>query len=56
MDSDLTLSIVTRLMEQGVVALPIHDSFIVQECHKGQLFQEMNDRYNDMFGYNPVIK
>jgi len=56
MDSDLALTIVTGLMEKGVVALPIHDSFIVQERHKEKLFQEMNDRYKDKFGFNPVIK
>lgn len=56
MDSELALNIVTELMEQGISALPIHDSFIVQECHKERLFQEMNDKYKDMFGFNPVIK
>ena len=56
MDSDLGLSIITGLMKEGIAALPIHDSFIVQSIHKERLFREMNDKYKDMFGFEPVIK
>lgn len=56
LDSDLALSIISGLMEDGIVALPIHDSFIVQATHKDRLFQAMNDRYKEMFRFNPVIK
>ncbi len=55
-DSDLALSITTSLMEKGIVALPIHDSFIVESTYKDQLFEEMNVQYNSLFGYGPVIK
>lgn len=55
MDSDLALNIVTGLMNRGITALPVHDSFIVQECHTDILHREMNDRYNDMFSLLPVI-
>lgn len=56
MDSDLALNIIIGLMQEGIVALPIHDSFIVQSHHKERLLQEMNDRYKDIFGFNPVIR
>jgi hypothetical protein len=56
LDSDLALSIITGLMEEGIVALPIHDSFIVEAIHKDRLFEEMNDKYKERFGFNPVIK
>lgn len=56
LDSDLVLSIITGLMEEGIVALPVHDSLIVAAIHKDRLFQEMNDRYKDIFHFNPVIK
>ena len=56
LDSDLALSIITGLMEEGIAALPIHDSFIVEAVHKDRLFQLMNDQYKEMFGFNPVIK
>jgi hypothetical protein len=55
-DSDLALGIVTALMEKGIVALPIHDSFIVDAIHRDALFHEMKDQYRAMFGYDPIIK
>lgn len=55
-DSDLALSIITALMKQGTVALPIHDSFIVEARHQEALFEEMNSKYKNMFGYYPEIK
>lgn len=56
LDSDLALSIITGLMEEGIVALPIHDSMIVEAIHKDRLFQVMNEKYKEKFGFNPVIK
>lgn len=56
LDSDLALSIITGLMDEGIVALPIHDSFIVEAVNKDRLFQAMNDKYKEKFGFNPVIK
>ncbi|MGB7656621.1 MAG: hypothetical protein WBL74_14200 [Novosphingobium sp.] len=56
LDSDLALSIVTSLMDQRIVSLPIHDSFLVQAAQKERLIQEMNNRYKEIFGFNPVIK
>jgi len=42
LDSDLTESLMLRLIRKpGVVVLPIHDSYIVPECHKGDLMDAM---------------
>lgn len=54
-ESDLALSIITALMEQGVVALPVHDSFIVPIDKKELLRKTMNDLYKEMFGFEPEI-
>ena len=32
-DSDLAMAVLSRLMRQGIVALPVHDSFLVQARH-----------------------
>jgi len=54
-DSDIALSIIHTLMEKGIVALPIHDSFIVAEDHKEALRHQMTVSYLDRFGHEPVI-
>ncbi|BAV63738.1 hypothetical protein [Sphingobium cloacae] len=55
-DSDLALSIITDLREQGIVALPIHDSFLVPQKDKENLIKSMNYHYKEMIGFNPIIK
>jgi hypothetical protein len=54
-DSDLALQIITTMREQGVVCLPIHDSFIVTEEHRELLRQTMVECYQAMFHHQPVI-
>lgn len=55
-DSDLALSIISELREEGVLALPIHDSFIVQQKELNKLIFSMNSVYHKMFGCYPQIK
>lgn len=55
-DSDIALEVITNLMAKGIVALPVHDSFIVTEDKKGALQREMLKVYINMYGYNPVVK
>lgn len=55
-DSDLALAIISELREEGILALPIHDSFIVQQKEHDKLFESMNNIYHHMFGYIPSIK
>jgi hypothetical protein len=55
-DSDLALSIISNLMETGILALPVHDSFLVENENKDQLMIEMNNCYFNKFGFYPIIK
>jgi hypothetical protein len=55
-DSDLALSIITNLMDQGVLALPIHDSFLVASNDEDKLLIEMESCYRNSFGFDPLIK
>jgi len=55
-DSDLALSIITNLMDQGILTLPIHDSFLVAHTDEDKLIEEMNFRYLASFGFLPLIK
>jgi hypothetical protein len=55
-DSDLALAIITALMDKGVVALPIHDSFLVAADKKDMLRLTMCDVYKNSFGFSPEIR
>ncbi|MGF7170300.1 hypothetical protein FHS91_001977 [Sphingobium xanthum] len=55
-DSDLALAIIINLMEQGIVALPIHDSFVTMTDKSDHLKKEMINFYRSMFGFDPIIK
>lgn len=55
-DSDLALSIITNLMDQGILALPIHDSFLVPHTDEEKLIKEMESCYIASFGFPPLIK
>lgn len=54
-DSEIALTVISNLMEKGVVALPIHDSFIVIDGEEDLLIDEMNKCYLDRFGFLPEI-
>ena len=54
-DSEIALTVISNLMEKGVVALPIHDSFIVIDGEEDLLIEEMNKCYSDKFGFSPEI-
>ncbi|MFN0046127.1 MAG: hypothetical protein ACKVOS_06625 [Sphingorhabdus sp.] len=54
-DSDLALEIVTKLKDKGILALPIHDSFIAKTEKLHELKEQMIEAYRQCFGFNPVI-
>lgn len=56
LDSDIALEILRRLMDQGIMALSIHDSFVVQERHRAVLNDTMEAVYYERLKYKPVIK
>lgn len=56
-DSDMALSIMNRMWDDhGTVVLPVHDSFIAPESMIEKLRSTMEDVYQDMFAFKPVIK
>lgn len=56
LDSEIAMDILMDLAAEGIVALPIHDSFIVQERHEGRLRELMECHYCARLGSRPVIK
>jgi hypothetical protein len=49
-DSELALNIISQCKQQGIVALPIHDSFIVTVSDKNKLKKIMQDEYSRYTG------
>ena len=54
MDSDIALEIITTLAQEGIVVLPVHDSFVTQTKHKMALQQKMVDVYKQYVKLNNV--
>lgn len=56
LDSDIALDLITRLMDDGRLCLPIHDGFVVDEANEGLLMHRMRVSYHQVLGYYPIIK
>jgi hypothetical protein len=54
-DSVITDAILTRLTDDGVPCLPVHDSYIVPARHEDLLRQAMVEEYEKVMGYQPQI-
>jgi hypothetical protein len=54
-DSEMTEGLLLRLMARGVVALPIHDSYVVPEKSKGDLLESMAEALQKSVGNNIAI-
>lgn len=55
-EADLALSIIMELMDQGILALPVHDSFLVDQQFEKELNKRMDSCYLNLFGFHPCIK
>lgn len=55
-DSDLAAAILERMEAQGIVTLPIHDSFIVQDRHGDTLREEMVRAFKEKHGVEPHLR
>jgi hypothetical protein len=55
-DSDLALDVLKRMAGLSIIALPIHDSFIVQEKHGETLRKVMVESYVHHYRFKPVIR
>lgn len=54
-ESTIASNIIERGMQKGIVVLPVHDSFIVQQKHNEWLNETMIKTYNDIVGMIPII-
>lgn len=55
-DSDLAIEVLTRLLNRDIVALPVHDSFIVRTEDGMALRRAMNEAFSSRYGFEPVIR
>jgi hypothetical protein len=54
-DSEMTEALLLQLTARGVVALPIHDSYVVAEQSKGDLMESMAEALQKSIGNNVAI-
>ena len=55
-DSDLALAVLNDLAEDNIVALPIHDSFIVKTKNADILRLTMASTFTNIYGYEAIVK
>lgn len=55
-DSMIAERVMMTLSKQGILSLPVHDSFVVQKRHGTALQQAMKDAFMQRFGVEPKIK
>jgi hypothetical protein len=55
-DSQIAERVMIKLLDIGVVSLPVHDSFLVQARHQQALVDTMIESFNAIVGSNPLIK
>lgn len=53
-DSQIALRVLRHLLEQGIVAIPIHDSFIVQKQHGEKLKAAMMAAWQDFWPHTRI--
>lgn len=54
-DSIIMASILERMTQRGIPALPVHDSVICPAKNEGYLRQAMMEEYEKVMGYMPII-
>ncbi len=55
-DSDLALAVLARLLSANILALPVHDSFLVARHHEDQLVDAMRQAFKARYGFVPEIR
>jgi len=55
LDSQITSDILDYFLDREIAVLPIHDSYIVAEHYKQELYEVMKEKYRDRMGFDPVI-
>ncbi len=55
-DSKIAESVMLKLLSQGIICLPVHDSFIVIAEYEPQLRQAMVEAFGEVVGGVPALK
>jgi hypothetical protein len=55
-DSDIAETVMMTMMSEGVLVLPIHDSFITYREERGRLAQVMKDAYRQRMGFEIEVR
>ena len=55
-DSQLALAVLGALANEKIVALPVHDSFIVKRRHGELLRTTMGDKFTNTYGFKALVK
>ena len=55
-DSQIAEKVMMKLLSQGILCLPVHDSFICQEHHLSGLQLAMSEAYEEVLGVVPQLK
>ncbi len=55
-DSDLMEAILLHFADQGIPALPVHDSGIIQEDRRDELLDVMQDVFKHRYGKTPPVR
>lgn len=56
LDSQIACHVMLKLMSQGIVALPVHDSFLVQEEFQSELIVAMKEAFASVMGAAANLK
>lgn len=57
LESTIALRVLKQTTDEGITCIPVHDSFIVQSCHKPELEAAMHQAFQSVFpGLKPILK
>ncbi|TIV68120.1 MAG: hypothetical protein E5V86_02145 [Mesorhizobium sp.] len=51
-DADIAEAVMLRMMDDGILVLPIHDSFVVEDGHQNRLQKVMINTYRQHLGFD----
>lgn len=55
-DSIIAMRIMEHFLRKKILCLDVHDSFLVQEKYKDELYELMKTLYQEMFGFEPELE
>lgn len=55
-DSIIAMRIMEHFLKKEILCLDVHDSFLVPEKYKSELYELMKTLYQEMFGFEPELE